>query len=79
MSSFGPFDKRVLFHIVDWVIKITMNRYTIGCDTFPDANFDVIINLSDQPEDPALEPKKFMKLFHPQKKKKSGQIKVEIL
>lgn len=31
---------------------------SIGCETLPDINLDVIINLSDQAEDPALRPKK---------------------
>ena len=42
---------------------------SIGCDTFPDANFDVIVNLSDQAEDPHYDLRKFMKLFYPRKKK----------
>ena len=44
---------------------------TIGCEAYPDANFDVIINLSDQPEDPALEPKKIHEIVPSSEEKRS--------
>jgi DNA polymerase III, chi subunit len=44
---------------------------TIGCESYPDANFDVIINLSDQPEDPALEPKKIHEIVPSSEEKRS--------
>ena len=46
---------------------------SIGCETLPDMHLDVIINLSDQAEDPTLEPKKFMRLFPLQKIRKAWQ------
>ena len=44
---------------------------SIGCDTFPDANFDVIINLSDQAEDPSLRPKKIHEIVLSSEEKRS--------
>ena len=44
---------------------------SIGCDTFPDVKFDVIINLSDQAEDPALQPKKIHEIVLSSEEKRS--------
>ena len=44
---------------------------TIGCEAYPDAIFDVIINLSDRPEDPALEIKKIHEIVPSSEEKRS--------
>tara|TARA_B100001996_G_scaffold382766_1_gene375614 strand:+ start:754 stop:1188 length:435 start_codon:yes stop_codon:yes gene_type:complete len=44
---------------------------SIGCDNFPDLKIDVIINLSDQAEDPALQPKKIHEIVPSSKEKRS--------
>ena len=44
---------------------------SIGCETLPDMYLDVIINLSDQAEDPSLEPKKIHEIVPASEEKKS--------
>ena len=44
---------------------------SIGCDTFPDASFDVIINLSDQAEDSSLQPQKIHEIVLSSEEKRS--------
>jgi len=51
--------------------KIHNAPISIGCERFPDMHFDVIINLSDQAEDPALETKKIHEIVPALEEKKS--------
>ncbi len=44
---------------------------SIGCESLPDMHLDVIINLSDQAEDPTLEPKKIHEIVPASEDKKS--------